>query len=275
MSSSARSASGDRAIAPHFSRDRAGSAPIRASLGASLFTYAGALAAAQILLTIGKAGLGAAIAATLVLVLVNHSIHAHDGDARTAYACLALVSVVVLVRHALAVGLTAREPQHVVWVVALILAASLALRRVGRRPKQPRTLVGDWSIGAVLVLGGPALGVGAYAVAFSAAEAAAPAISLTAAALVVFAVIGEELLFRGALQRALMRAAGNRGVAFTILLFALTYLDVEPHGYAAVIASTGALFSLAVAWNAPLIAIVGARVLLTLTLLSLLPRLAT
>ena len=223
----------------------------------------------------GKPGLGAVTAATLVLVLVNHSVRAHDGDARTAYACLALVPVVVLVRHVLAVDLTAGEPEHVVWVVTLVLAAFLALRRVGRRPKEPLIPAGDWSIGAVLVLAGPALGVGAYAVAFHAAEAAAPAISLTSAALVVFAVIGEELLFRGALQRALMRAAGQRGVAFTIILFALAYLDVEPHGYAAVVAGTGAVFSVAVAWNAPLSAIVAARVLLTITMLSLLPRLPT
>jgi hypothetical protein len=39
-----------------------------------------------------------------------------------------------------------------------------------------------------------------------------------------------------------------------------------------VVAATGAVFSLAVGWNAPLIAIVGARVLFTVTLVSLLPR---
>ncbi|MBA2383342.1 MAG: hypothetical protein H0V68_01575 [Actinobacteria bacterium] len=258
-----------------FSRDSEVSAPARGALGASLFVYTGVFAAAQILVATGSPVLGAAIAAILVLVLANHSIHARRPSDQAAYAGLALVPLVVLVRQVLAVGIGTPEPEHVVWAVTLVLAASLAMRRLGGSSTQPRTLAGDWSAGAVIVVSGPAFGLGAYAVAFSAAGTDSIAISQEAAALLLVSVAAEEVLFRGAVQRALTRAAGQRGMALTVLLFVLAYLNFEPHGYAAVVAAAGTAFSLAVASNAPLIAVVGARVLMTVTIISLLPRLPT
>jgi membrane protease YdiL (CAAX protease family) len=255
-------------------------APARAEPGTTvavpLVGYGLAFAAAQAAASHGEVLLGSGICAALALILPSHAVRAHhrgDAAAGIAYACLGLVPALVLVRHVLDVGAGATTGQHLLWAAVAALAAGLALLAAGGTDHRAFTR-GDWRVGAPAIVLAPAVGLATYGIARAGAETVFAAVTPIALLLIAVAVGAEELLFRGSLQRTLTRAAGRAaGTTLTILFFTLAYLDVTPHGYAGAVGAAGVLLSLAVAAAAPLVAVVAARIVVTVTALSLWPHL--
>ncbi|HMQ34235.1 MAG TPA: type II CAAX endopeptidase family protein [Chloroflexaceae bacterium] len=190
--------------------------------------YLGLLAVAELALAYGPGGLGVATLACLLLALQVHAAFSDDARLAGLLFALSLVPLARLLSLAAALpGLPTPAWQLAVGAVfalaALRGAGELRLGpgEIGLRPGAPLVQAG-------IALVGVPLGLLQYAILQPAPLADAsgrPMLVGVALVALLGRAFGEELLFRGVLQRAAGRALGQAGLVFVAAVFAVLHLD--------------------------------------------------
>ena len=207
---------------------------------ATVVAYTAALVATEALAAFGSPITAAAVAGTMLLILLGHYVAVGE----RALAALALVPLLRLSSLALATDdpLRGQLLAGLPVLIAVVLAARaldldgiLRLWEIRRR-SQWHVAVGALAGAGVLDL---ALHVGPLVPA-----ASLPRMLGAAAAVFVFAGVLEELLFRGLVQATMAPLLGPWAILVANGLFTATYLGAASGGYAA----TMAVFGLGCGW---------------------------
>ena len=253
----------------------------RALVVPAVVTYLAAIATAEVLVAFALPLAGAIVDATLIFVIVNHYLlltmragaSAADQRAAAMIAVLALVPLLRLVSIAIPL-MELREIYRPIAVAVPLLAAVVLVARVlSLRPADLGLRVGSWRIQAAIACGGIPLGL----VAFAILRPPVPGASVTQLALevgilVTFAVLAEELVFRGLVQRVFDGFLGCPGVIWSACLFALVYLGSHVAEYVAFVAGAGVLLGWCVHRSGSIVGVIAAHGLLVAGLVAVWPQ---
>jgi len=220
-----------------------------------LVVYLVAIAAGEALATFVSPVSGALLDAMLIWLILNHYVLLLPGpDAvsravgRTEIAALPVLALVPLLRL-VSLATPLKEVPETYWPAIVggpvLLAAVLVVRSLELPRAQIGLCVASWRAQVAIAAAGVPLGL----VAFLIQRPPQPAggfdggqLALRAFILVVFAVVTEELIFRGLVQRVFDGFLGRPGFVWSTGLSTLVYLGTQAPGYIAFIAAMGMFF---------------------------------
>ena len=204
------------------------------ALRRSVFLYIGLLAAAEGLVAFGAPLAGAVCHAALLCVLLGHFVLANPSTGPTTRSlrhdpvsvlpALALVPMLRLVSLALATD----EPGGTPYIVGavVVLGAIMCTRLLGHEDLLVPPPAGRRRGECWIAAAGAPLSLLAYLGLEPAPLSTSPTVQtlgLAAVAVFLFGGVGEELIFRGLLQRTLCRLFGTTGVLMGAFLYACVY----------------------------------------------------
>jgi hypothetical protein len=192
-----------------------------------LVAYTAVLAAADLLLTVSVPG--AAVVLAMLVIVLRLALPAPGAPDAAVIPVLVAVPVVRLVTVA-APGAEVPSPIRMALLAVPILVTALLAAR--ERPPEWRLIrpgPGGWRVQGLIALAGLPLAVPVYLLAGGSMVHPGGLPRLVAVALLVIAVIPDELLFRGLLVPALAAVAPRAAVPLAAAVYAATFL-----GYASV-----------------------------------------
>ena len=239
--------------------------PARAGSLTLLVAYTAALAAAELLLTVSVPV--AAIAFALLVVALRFVVPAPvDSDA----AVLSVLVAVPVVRLITIAAPGAELPSAVrlgALAVPILLTVLLAARDRPPDWRLVRPGPGGWRVQGLVALAGVPLAIPVYLLARPAVADPGGLPPLIVVALLVVAVIPDELLFRGLLVPAFAVVASRTAVPVAAGVYAATFLGYASVGFSSVpVIATAYGVGLALSWlrwrTGSAIGVIGARVIL-------------
>jgi hypothetical protein len=207
-----------------------------------LLLYTAALAAAELLLAVSVPM--AAIAFALLVVVLRFALPVHDGPDAAVFPVLVAIPVARLVTVAVPGAELSSPIRLAALAVPVLLAVLLAARD---RPPDWRLLrpgSGGWRVQGLVALAGVPLAVPVVLLAGPAVADPGGLPRLVAAALLVVAVVPDELLFRGLVVPAFAAVAPRAAVPVAAAVYAATFLGYASVPVVAAAYGTG----LALAW---------------------------
>ena len=230
--------------------------------------YLAAITLAEIA-TVFISPLGGMIAHTGILAaaIVQSSLSAHQGPQRFTLA-LSLVPLVRVISLSMSLGTIPQIWWYPVIYTPLLVATFAVIRFSGYRRQDVGLVLGRLPVQLLIGLGGFGLGILEYIILVKIAadplpvplvsELSASAVWWPALIFIVTTGFGEEIMFRGVLQRGAVAMWGWWGIVYVSLLFAvlhigfLSWIDVVfvfavAMGFALVVRKTGSLLGVTIA----------------------------
>jgi membrane protease YdiL (CAAX protease family) len=191
-----------------------------------------AITLAEIVTAMVDARFGLPAHAAILGLLVTLGARTSDFAKRELYWTLTLAPVIRIGSLCLPLGQLPLLSWYPLIGVPIFTAAFVAARKLGYRPAMIGLTLraSDLPRQLALVPVGAILGIGEYLIfrpAPLADEFTFEAIWLPALILLIFTGFEEELIFRGLMQRAALRALGRWGLVYTNLIFAVLHIGYE------------------------------------------------
>lgn len=250
----------------------------QAVLAAAVGAYLACIAHAESVVAFGNPVAGAIVDASLILLIVSHYVLLTEGpgaarataEERRWVAVLPVLALLPMLRLT-SVAMPLVELPERYWPMAVgapvLVAAILVARTLGLTPALLGLRVGYWRAQLAIAAVGVPLGLVACLILRPEPPAGSLAqLGLHVAILVVFAALGEELIFRGLVQRVFDGFMGCPGLVWSTCLSALVYLGWQSGEYVAVVAAVGLLFGWCVHRTGSIVGVAAAHGLLVVGL---------
>ena len=190
--------------------------------------YLAAITIAEVVTVLVQPIWGIAIYIVVLAAVIVHSALASEPRLQQLALSLALVPLVRIISLCMPLANIPLVWQYPITYVPLLIAAVLVIRILGYSREDVGLTFRLSTVQLAVALSGLALGVIEYLILTEEAEAAGLILQetrlLAAFLLLVCTGFGEELIFRGVLQRSAVAAFGNWGIVYVSLLFAIVHL---------------------------------------------------
>ncbi len=213
-------------------------------------------------------------AGILIALLVHYSLASEDAPYRRALLALALAPLLRI----LSLTMPIPQPPVAYWFVLvgapLLAAAALVARQLRLSPAELGLRIGAWRPQALLALSGIPLGLAAFFILRPSAFVASGnwfEWLVAAISLLVCVGFGEELIFRGIVQRVIATHGATLGLAAGAVLFAVLYLGSLSLAYVLFMGLVGLFFGWAVNRTGSLAGVALAHGLMSIVALLVMP----